>query len=325
MPQPPTSVDSPDDEIDLRELALVLWTRRRIVAGSTFAAFVLAVFYAFVIAKPTFVSSALLIPVQSPAADQFGAAAALLGGKRSSGSADVDLYQSLLTSRTVMGKLLRTSLANRSDTGANRVEPLYAILRVDTSDARTMEGTIAGLQKAVEVGSKESGAGGILEIRFSAGAPWLARGIGEALLSIGQEELRQIRIARTNVILARLDETVCSARREWEESARQASIYKSRNRSLTSPEQFLELSEFEMERSAREQKYLLARKEYEAQRLEASKATPPMMILDPATLPARKSKPKRSLLLALGLVVGFTGSCAGVLAWHALVGSRGGT
>lgn len=318
MSNPSKSVDSPDDEIDLRELALELWNRRVFLAAGTLVAVSLAVVYAFLIAKPTFISSSLLLPVQSPASDQFGAAAALLGGKRSSGSADVDLYQSLLTSRTVIGKLLLAPIANRHDTGRGRIQPLHTILGLDTADAKGMEGTIAGLQSAVEVGSKESGAGGILEVRVSARSPWLAKALGDAVLEIGQEELRQVRVARSEVILKRLQATVEVAHDEWREAARAASDYRSRNRSLTSPEQFLDLSVLQMEQSAREQKYLLARKELEAQRLEASKATPPMMILDPATLPARKSKPKRLLLVVLGGILGLAGSCAFVLARHAL-------
>ena len=53
--------------------------------------------------------------------------------------------------------------------------------------------------------------------------------------------------------------------------------------------------------------------------LEREKAAPPMMVLDPADLPDRKSKPKRSLILALGLMIGFLGSCAAVLGWKIFV------
>jgi len=307
-----------DDEIDLRELFLTLWGKRKLIALSSAATLALSAFYAFVIAKPVFESSALLLPTQTSSSADLGAAAALLGGKKS-GSADVDLYQSLLTSRTVISKLLKAPLRNQSDTGKGRVEPLYRILGIDTTKPGVFNGAVQGMAKSVTVGSKESGAGGILEIKFSAGAPWLAQQIGNALLEIGQEELRLVRIERSDVILSRLNVAVAGAKAEWDSTARSLTWYKDRNRSIALPDQMLELARLEMEKSAKEQKYLLARKEYEAQMLERAKAAPPMMILDPADLPVRKSKPKRSLILALGMMVGAMGSCVAVLGWKAFV------
>lgn len=303
-----------DDEIDLRELFLALWDRRSIIAMCTAATFTLSAVYAFVIAKPVFESSALLLPTQAPSADQLGAAAALLG-KKNGASADVDLYQSLLTSRTVIHKLLKAPIKNLSDTGKGKCQPLFQILNIDTAKPVMLDNAIHAMAKSISVGSKESGVGGILEIKFTAGAPWLAQQIGNSLLEIGQEELRLVRIERSDVIMSRLNVAVAQAKSEWDSTARTLTWYKDRNRSISLPEQMLELSRLEMEKSAKEQKYLLARKEFEIQQLERAKAAPPMMILDPADLPARKSKPKRSLIMALGLILGGIGGCVGVLGW----------
>ncbi len=307
-----------DDEIDLREMFLALWDKRKLIALCSASTLAISAFYAYGIAKPVFESSALLLPTQTAATSDLGAAAALLGGKKS-GSADVDLYQSLLTSRTVIHKLLMAPVKNLSDTGKGRIEPLYKAMGVDTTKLGALDGAVEGLSKSVTVGSKESGAGGILEIKFSAGKPWLAQQIGNTLLEIGQEELRFVRIERSEVVMFRLNIAVSQARAEWDSTARILTWYKDRNRSISLPEQVLELSRLEMEKSAKEQKYLLARREYEVQMLERAKAAPPMMILDPANLPYRKSKPKRSLILALGLMLGAMGSCVGVLGWRALV------
>lgn len=312
---------TPDDEIDIRELFRTLWGRRGTIAMAGICSLALSGVYAFLIAKPVFESSALLLPTQVPSTDQLGAAAALLG-KKATGSADVDLYQSLLTSRTVIHKLLNAPFRNLSDTAGDRVEPLFRILKLDTGNPIALEGAVEGLSNSVTVGSKESGAGGILEIRFVAGAPWLAQEIGQTLLEIGQEELRAVRVERAETILPRLAKVVAQTKAEWDSSARVVTWYKDRNRSLILPEQMLELSRLQMEQQVQEQKYLLARKEYETQVLEREKAAPPMMILDPANLPARKSKPKRSLILALGLMVGLMGSSACVLGWKTLFASE---
>lgn len=304
-----------EEEIDLKDLLFLLWGRRRTIALAGICAMGLSAIYAYLIAKPTYESSALLLPTQVPTADQFGAAAALLG-KKSGGSADAELYQSLLTSRTVMRKLMDAPLRNQSDTAGGRVEPLYRILKLDTTKPELVEGWVEALSSSVAVGSKESSSGGILEIRFTAGAPWLAQEIGQTLLEIGQEELREVRVERAGTVLPRLATVVSQAKAEWDSSARRVTWYKDRNRSIILPDQLLELARLQMEQQVREQKYMLARKEYESQVLEREKATPPMIILDPANLPARKSSPKRIRIMALGLIAGM------VAASGCIIGAR---
>lgn len=293
-----------DDEIDLRELFLALWASHRLVSFCGILGLASSAFYAFFVAVPVYRSSALLLPTQTQIPDQFGAAAALFGKKKGSGSADVDLYKSLLTSRTVVRKLLSSDHANWSDTAKGRIEPLFRILNVDTANPKAMEDVINRLSGSVTVDTKESGEGGILQIEFEAPTAWLAQGIGQKLLEIGQEELRRVRSARTETFLPFLASAVSQAKSEWDSSARILAIFKDRNRSIVLPAQMLELSRLQMELQVREQKYLLARKEYESQILEREKAAPPMMVLDPANLPAHKSKPKRLFLMVLGLFSG---------------------
>lgn len=319
MTEKSSHISLPDDEVDLRELAVLLWSRKKMILGAGLTTMAVATAYAFFLAKPLFVSSALLIPTQTTnVSSELGAAAVLLGGKKS-GSADVDLYQSLLTSRTVIHKLLRIPIQNLSDTGKGRVEPLFQVLSVDTAAPMQVEGTVAGLSKSVTVGSKESGAGGILEVKFSANSAWLAKAIGDHLLQIGQDELRLVRMERADVVLSRLSVAVNQAKGELDSASKVLAYFKDRNRSIVLPEQMLQVYRLEMEKSAKEQKYLLARKEYEMQLLEKAKAVPPMMILDPANLPARKSKPKRSLIMAIGLIAGIMGASVWVLGVKAFV------
>lgn len=313
-----------EEEIDLRDLFHTLWGKRGIIALVAIGSLALSAVYAFLIAKPVFESSALLLPTQTANPDQFGAAAALLG-KKATGSADVDLYQSLLTSRTVIHKMLNAPFRDLSDTGQGRIEPLFRILKLDTNNPLAVERATEGLANSVTVGSKESGAGGILEIRFAAGAPWLAQEIGQTLLEIGQEELRSVRAERSETVLPRLARIVAQTKAEWDSSARVLTGYKDRNRSIILPEQMLEISRLQMEQQVREQKYMLARKEYETQVLEREKAAPPMMILDPANLPARKVQPHRSLILVIGLIAGLVGSSVGIIWWKAIFSSGSST
>lgn len=301
---------------------LMLWQNKMAIVGAGIAGLVLASILAFFVIKPTYESTALLLPTQTVSQDQLGAAAALLG-KKQAGGVDLELYQSLLTSRKVLRKLLDAPFTNLSDTGNGRIQPLHAVLGLDMGKAISVRETIDGLAKSIKVESKESGAGGILVIKFQSRAPWLSQQIGNNVLEIGQEELRLVRIQRSSVILERLDAAADQARQEWDQANIKLTDYKIRNRSIMVPEQILELSRLEMEKSAKEQKYLLARKEYEFQMLDKSKAAPPMMVFDEADLPVRKSKPRKMVVMVIGLFLGLVAGTGGVLAWKLLLEGPG--
>lgn len=294
-------------DFDLREMFMLLWkSRHKLVLSALFGG-VLACIYAFAIVKPVYESSALLLPTDPPKDEQLGAAAALLG-KKVNALGDVALYQSLLTSRQVMHKLLSSKITNGDDSAKGKIEPLYEVLMLDTAKPEEMENVINSLGKLVLVESRKSSTGmggGIVEITVSSHAPWLAQQICERLIRIGQEELRSVQIERGKTIGERLTLANELARREWDSTAVKLTVFKDRNRSILLPDQMLTLLRLEMEKQAKEQKYLMARKELELQELELEKTAPPMMILDPANLPAKMVRPKRMMILVLGVMAGF--------------------
>lgn len=296
------------DEIDLRDLILAMWRRRLWILLATILGTGIALAYALTAPK-VFESSALLIPTEPPKADQLGAASALLGKKGLGAAGDVELYQSLLTSRIVIHQLLRTPIPNGSDTGKGKFEPVSAILGVDTNDAIQLSRTISKVSRSVSVNTKQSGASGIIEVKVQAKSPWLAQAMADHLLAIGQEEIRRVRAERYNVIMGRLSQAVGQAKSEWEASARSLANYREANRSIFLPSQQLVIDRLVMERAAKEQTYLMARRDYEQQRLDREKATPPMVVLDPAQLPAQKSKPKRLAIMILGVFTSFFLAC----------------
>lgn len=301
-----------EDAIDLRELFYELWKKKHVILMASAMGIIAASIYAFLIAKPIYESSALLLPTQSNNPDQLGAAAALLG-KKSGSNADVALYQSLLTSRTVIHKLINSPVKH-----TNTEIPLYKAMGVDTNTTTNIEPLVNLLTHSISIETKTESDAGILEIHFEAGSPWLAQKIGENALEIGQRELLKIRYSRANLIIERLKNAIATARKEWEISAQAVALYKDRNRSILLPDQHLELARLEMEKNSKEQKLLLAKKEFEIQNLELEKSTPPVIIIDSPDLPVRKIRPMRSLLLFAGLSLGFIGSCLAILAMRFL-------
>lgn len=308
-----------DDQInsDLMALFQVLLNSWRIVTIGTISVLFLSAIYAFVIAKPAFYSTALLIPTTQQSPDQLGAAAALLGKKALTGT-DVELYQNLLKSRSVLNRLLLDSVTQSVDSHIVRHIAVFQLFEIDTTDKVAVENAIAMLEKKISITSKEVGSAGILEVGVEAKTPELAQEMCSRLLDIAQAELHRTRTRRYKVILDRLEYAVQQAKEEWDFDATQLATFRGSNRSIIQPNQILEQDRLEIEKSAKEQKYLLARREFETQQLELAKATPPMMTFDEPNLPAQKSKPKRKAILLIGLFGGLICSSTFALTKHSI-------
>lgn len=295
------------EHLDYIGLLRSLWVSRYRVLAATLLGAVLAGIYAFAVAKPVFKSTILLVPTSPPKLDQLGAASALLGKKSTTGNADADLYQGLLTSRTVIQKLLISRVDPTLDTTSPSPRHIWEVMGVDTSNPLDRERFLNQMQRSISVSPATEG--GIVEVGVSAEKPWLAKQLADNLIGIGQEEIRSVRIDRSNALGPRLAAATESARREWDSSAARYATFAATNRSLTLPGQILQAERLLIDKQAKEQKYLLARRETETQLLEQEKAAAPMVVLDPANLPARKSKPKRVVLLLAGALAFFFGSC----------------
>lgn len=304
---PASTVANLDEELSFRDLALSLWNRRRFIALVTVSGMVLSFVYGMYAPKE-FQSTALLLPTDPPRTDQLGAAAALLA-KKGSGTSDVDLYQGLLTSRTVLSQLLTSPIHNLSDTAKGRIEPLFKVLQIDTAKPLSVFNTVNGLARRVNVNSKSTEPGGIVTVSVTARTAWLARDINRNVLEIGQEEIRRVRAERSSAIRARLRETVTQARQDWDSSTEAVTRFQEENRSSLLPRQLLELERLQLDKQAFQQTYLQARRDFDQEGLDRSKAAPPMVILDSANLPPRKSKPKRGAILVLGTFAFFLVGC----------------
>lgn len=306
-----------EKEIDVREVFLALWKKKNWIASGAALGMILSAIYGFFIASPLYESSILLLPTQNQGADQLGAAASLLG-KKANLNLDVELYQSLLTSRTVIHKTLFSTIDDYSDTTKCDKRRLFEVFGLDTSNRIALDGAVRALTQSVFVDPRETGESGIIEVRVQANSPWLAKEIANTLIEVGQEEIYNVRIKKSNMILERLKKAAGNARLEWDTAARIYAKYLDRNRSIQLADQHFELNRLAVDKSAKEQKYLLARKELEGLELDREKAAPPLMVLDSANYPSFRSKPKRSLLLLLGIFSGAFLSTAFVLGQRTL-------
>lgn len=291
----------PEDGITILEVFAALWeNRKRLIAIGLLGALLLGGI-AFKLPK-AWTSEVLLVPTEKPSTDQLGALSSLIGKKASTGLGDVDLYNALLTSRTVLQQLL---VAPIQVPGERRdARPLWSILEVDTSDSKAVRRTMLRLKKDVVLQSEGNSISGIMSVAVTAKEPWLAKQMADALVAIGLDELRRVSVERLTTQKGRLDAVAKDAKSQAYAAALRVTRFQDANRSIMLPSQQLELGQLLLEKQVQEQKYLMARKEVEDINLQIEKLMPPVVVMDPADLPSIKSKPKR-LFLVIGGGGGF--------------------
>lgn len=301
-----------DDEIDLGKVFRDLWAGRVLIIGIVFAFALLSSAYAL-LKKPSYESNVLLIPTDPRSSSSLADAVSFLGNKSGQGD-DLDLYQMLLTCRTVVDQVFQAEFIDQSDTGRGRRVPLYRMLGVDTSDAEKVHDGIENLARAVKVGAPpEDPRGGVIQVNVKASSPWLAKQLADKFVEVGQMEIRRVRASRFETTLQRLQGAAKEAYLELDRASKELALFRSKNRSITQPEQQVDLDRYQLENDVKQQKYMMVRREIEALVLEKEKAVPPAIVLDSAHVPVRRSSPKRTMIVMLATLFGGALGCGFVI------------
>lgn len=275
VPQP----TPPDDEINLLDLLIVLARHKKRIIGLTIAAALLAVGYALSLTNIYTATTKILPPQQSQSSasamlSQLGGLAGMAGSSLGIKNPN-DLYVAMLKSRNVMEKI-----AKRFD-----LQKVY--------EQETLTGTLKALEGGMVV---SSGKDGVITVEFSDKDPQLAANLANAFI----EEL--------NKLLQTYSLTDASQKRTFfDQQLRQAKD------KLTDAELVLDktpntsLKYLDALRNLKYQEALweILVKQFEMAKMDEAKDFPLIQVLDKATPPEKKSKPKRSLIVMLATLVTF--------------------
>lgn len=269
-----------DDEINLLDLLIVLGKYKGMIIGVTFAAVLLAVGGALLMPNIYTATARILPPQQSQSSasellSQLGGLAGMAGASLGMKNPN-DLYVSMLKSRTLMEKVAK---------------------RFDLQKVYEQESSDDALRVLEEVATIRSGKDGLIIVEVDDKDPQLAANLANAFI----EELNEL--MRTYSL------TEASQKRIFfEQQIRQAKD------KLTDAELVLDKtpnSSLEYLDAVRNLKYqeavweILA-KQFEMAKLDEAKDFPLVQVLDKATPPENKSKPKRGFIVVLiGLVAFF--------------------
>ncbi len=286
------------DLIDLKQVFVNVTGKWKVVCATGCALSLIAGLYSTYIVKPVFVSHAQLVATKG-AGDAQGAAAVFLGAKTSGN--DAELFQRLLKSRKAAKQLLNEVCLDSSGTMKRAISSYYL---KDSSSEVNVDEVIDAVVQSVSIEVETTDGASVVSFSYSAESPWLAKTGGDLLIKNALEFYREVKILKYEAVSSRLGKAVDETYREWKTAASRIADYRERNRSITMPDQQLSLEALVIDKSAKEQKYLMARKELEDVNLNVLKISEPMVIIDSLEIPRKKTKPNRRLYVLGGLMLG---------------------
>lgn len=270
---------TPDDEINLLDLLLVLARHKKMIAKVTVVAALLAVGISLLMTNIYTGTAKILPPQQSQSSasamlSQLGGLAGMAGSSLGIKNPN-DLYVAMLKSRNIMEKIAKRF----------NLQKIY--------EQETLTGTLKVLEGSTDI---SSGKDGVITVEVSDKDPQLAANMANAFI----EELDKL--------MQTYSLTDASQKRTFfDQQLRQAKD------KLTDAELVLDKTpntSLEYLNALRNLKYqeavwgILAN-QFEMAKLDEAKDYPLIQILDKATPPEKKSKPKRSLIVILATLVAF--------------------
>lgn len=297
------------DEFSLVGLGTTLARHRRASVGFPLLVALLTG-VASLLVSPTYTATTSFVPETNPQsrlpsglaglANQFGIS---LG---SEASRSPKFYAEVLRSRDLMERVLLNNYVDpRQDQHAAKDSAtLLDILGVTGPDSsrrldrgiRKLDGMIA-----VRVNDQTS----IVSLSVDAHYPPLAAAVANRFVEYLNAFNAQHRQSQAREQRKFVEQRLADGERELRGAEEDLRTFYERNRSWQqSPQLTFEEGRLRRQVEIRQELYLTLKREYETARIQEVNDTPVITVIDAATPPARKSKPKRGLLVITALVLG---------------------
>lgn len=304
-------------EIDIKDLVFLLLRRSWVIFLTTAVAFLIG--YDKVRKMPDiYTSTVLLVPTSTGGAGgRAQMAAAAMGMGKASSSPELVLYSALMTSRTVMTRVLRQKVPTIVD-GANMTS-VAALRKVDTTDPVAMQIEAANLAKSV--GFVDAG-DGIIRVSFTTPERQLAPEMAELVLEMTQKELERIQSEKVTAMLGKLRQTEAETYAAYRRAGARLGAFADANRDYDLGQLQAQRNALESELKLRESAYIAARARAEDAQMQLDQIYPPAVVFDSASRPALRVGPDRRSIVMLHC---FAGVVAGIVLlglWHMLFPRR---
>ncbi len=288
-----------------------LWARHRRVTLSLplLLAFATGIVSLFV--RPTYTATTTFVPEASPQPGRLSAGLAGLASQfgvsfGADASKSPKFYAQVLRSRELMEHVLLGKYMDprRQPTVPTDSATLLSILGVNGRDsADSLARAVRKLDDLVAV--NVNGSTGIVSLSVDAFYPGLAAAVANRFVDYLNAFNTQYRQSQAREERRFVEQRLADGERGLRDAEEDLRAFYERNRSWQQSPQ-LTFGEGRLRRQVeiRQELYLTLNREYETARMQEVNDTPVITVIDSATAPVRKSRPKRVLLVTIALVLG---------------------
>lgn len=286
----------------------MLLRRRRIVMGVPLSVALIVGVISFVIPS-TFTATTTFVPevrTQGRLPPSLASLAGQLGvslGAEATESAR--FYADLVRSRELLERILLGEYQDpRESKSAPDSTTLLRLLKVKGRDAAdSLHYGVKALDNLVSV--RFDNQTNIVRLSVDAHYPTLAAAVANRFVTYLNDFNAQSRQSQARERRKFIEQRLADGERELRTAEENLRTFYERNRSWNqSPQLAFEEGRLRRQVEIRQEVYLTLRREYETARIEEVNDTPVITVIDRATPPQEKSKPKRKLLVVLALLLG---------------------
>ena len=277
--------------------------RRFVITAPLLAAFVTGIVSFFI--RPSYTATAKFVPetaTQTRLPSNIAGLASQLGlSLGSEASKSPKFYAEVLRSRELMEHVLLSRYADPTPEHPDSATLLH-ILRVSGRSAA--DSLSRGVQKLDElIAVRVSTPTNIVTLDVDAHDPALAAAIANRFIDYLNAFNTESRQSQAREQRRFVEQRVADGERELRNAEEDLRVFYERNRSWQqSPQRTFEEGRLRRQVDVRQEVYLTLKREYEMARIEEVNDTPVITVIDAATPPTKKSKPKRLLLVAVAFV-----------------------
>ncbi|MCP4725039.1 MAG: hypothetical protein GY863_08390 [bacterium] len=303
-----------NSELDFISLLRLLFKYKKSIILFTSFFLICGIAYIF-IATPVYTASISILPSQemdsSAQLSRLQSLTSALPFMSMSATGDLSqVYPAILTSKTLLYMTLDSTFAD-PDNGESKT--LLDWLEIEIDDrAQALDKAYEKLDDLIDV--ELDNASSLITLSISFKYPWLAAGLCEMLSQMlnnfsveyktsSAKNTRQFTQEQLSIQGDSLESAEINVR----------DFIKTNINYLEDADLRMRYQELERERLAREQIWIEYRQQYELARLQEVKDTPVLTILDKPIIPVKPSKPRKLLVLALSMAMGFLLACFSVI------------
>ena len=291
----------------LLSLATVLLRHRRLVLGLPLATSVVTAGISLFM-HPSFTATTTFVPEAPSAVRMPSGLAGIAGQLGLSVGGDATrsprFYADVLKSRELLERLLLSRYLDPRAAQPNDSARLLDILQIRGRDLADSLSNGLGLLQSL-VATQVDNQTGMVRLNVTSWYPELAAAIANRFIDYLNDFNTRKRQSQARERRKFVEQRITAAELELRAAEEELRTFYERNRSYQqAPQLVFEEGRLRRQVEIRQEVYLTLKREYETARIEEVNDTPVITVIDPAVPPQQRSRPRRTVMVLLGFLLG---------------------